>query len=293
MAVITTAVTAPATILAFSLGVVERIGEWTSRVTRASLLAADFGHYYPCIVWSCPNSESRPVRMTSHRPSVLAHERFVADRENFAGLDLAARFERIERTNLWGAATSVSGLGSEDPATVAIREELPSLLRRLGARSLLDAPCGDAGWVGRIKLDVDYTGIDIVPSLIEANSARVARGELAGRFLTADITRDALPQADLILCRDCLVHLSFTNIARAVANFRASGARFLLATTFPEWDGNCDCEDGDWRALNMTRAPFDWPAPRELINERCEEGGGGWRDKSLGLWRLDELPGQA
>jgi len=27
-----------------------------------------------------------------------------------------------------------------------------------------------------------------------------------------------------------------------------------------------------------------------LINERCDEGGGGWRDKSLGLWRLDELP---
>jgi len=64
---------------------------------------------------------------------VLAHERFLADRENFAGLDLAARFERIERTNLWDAATSVSGLGSEDPATAAIREALAPLLQRLGA----------------------------------------------------------------------------------------------------------------------------------------------------------------
>jgi hypothetical protein len=27
-----------------------------------------------------------------------------------------------------------------------------------------------------------------------------------------------------------------------------------------------------------------------LIDERCEEGDGGWRDKSLGLWRLDDLP---
>src|SRR6478752_4124406 len=101
--------------------------------------------------------------MISKRPAVLAHERFVADRENFSGLDLAARFERIERTNLWGAATSVSGLGSEDPATAAIRDALPSLLQRLAARSLLDAPCGDAGWIGRMKLDIDYTGIDIVP----------------------------------------------------------------------------------------------------------------------------------
>ena len=228
--------------------------------------------------------------MIAHRPSVLAHERFIADRENFAGLDLAARFERIERTNLWGAATSVSGLGSEDRATAAIREALPDLLQRLGARSLLDAPCGDAGWIGSMKLGVDYTGIDIVPSLIVANSERAARGELTGRFRVADITRDALPSVDVILCRDCLVHLGFDNIARALANFRASGARFLLATTFPEWDGNHDCEDGDWRALNMEKAPFGWPAPRVLINERCDEGGGGWRDKSLGLWRLDELP---
>lgn len=228
--------------------------------------------------------------MITNRPPVLAHERFVADRDNFVGLDLAAQFERIEKTNLWGAVTSVSGLGSEDPATAAIREMLPALLRRLGVRLLLDAPCGDAGWIGRMALDVDYAGLDIVPSLIEANRERVARGELVVRFRITDITRDALPSADLILCRDCLVHLSFDNIARAVTNFRASGARFLLVTTFPEWNGNRDCEDGDWRALNMTKAPFNWPSPRELINERCEEGGGGWRDKSLGLWRLDELP---
>ncbi|MDE5460396.1 class I SAM-dependent methyltransferase [Bradyrhizobium sp. CSS354] len=228
--------------------------------------------------------------MIAKRPPVLAHERFAADRDNFAGLDLAARFERIEQTNLWGAASSVSGLGSEDPATAAIREALPALLQRLGAHSLLDAPCGDAGWIGRIKLDLDYTGIDIVPSLIAANSERAARGELVGRFRVADITRDALPKADVILCRDCLVHLSFDNISRAMANFRASGAHFLLVTTFPEWDGNRDCEDGDWRALNMEKAPFDWPAPHALINERCEEGNGGWRDKSLGLWAMDELP---
>src|SRR5262249_52047244 len=155
--------------------------------------------------------------MIPNRPPVLAHERFVVDRENFAGLDLAARFERIEQTNLWGAATSVSGLGSEDRATAAIREALPGLLQRCGARSLLDAPCGDAGWIGSVKLDVDYTGIDIVPSLIAANTARAARGEMRGRFLVADITSDALPACDLVLCRDCLVHLSFQNIARAVA----------------------------------------------------------------------------
>jgi hypothetical protein len=228
--------------------------------------------------------------MNTNRPPVLAHERFVADRASFAGLDLPARFERILQTNLWGAATSASGLGSETAATEAVREALPGLLQRLGARSLLDAPCGDAGWILDCVRDLDYTGIDIVPSLIGVNSLRAKHGEVTHRFLVADITRDALPRSDLILCRDCLVHLSFDNIHRAIARFRESGSRWLLTTTFPEWEVNTDCEDGDWRALNMERAPFGWPAPAELINERCDEGDGGWRDKSLGLWPIAELP---
>jgi hypothetical protein len=224
------------------------------------------------------------------RPPVLAHERFVADRANFAGLDLRARFDHIAQTNLWGAATSTSGLGSETTAAAAVREALPNLLRRLGVHSLLDAPCGDAGWIGDCLQGLDYIGVDIVSSLITANTLRAQCGEIAGRFLTADITRDALPDADLILCRDCLVHLSFGNIHRALARFRASGARWLLTTTFPAWGVNSDCEDGDWRALNLQQAPFSWPAPAERINELCDEGNGGWRDKSLGLWRLADLP---
>ena len=228
--------------------------------------------------------------MTTARPPVLAHERFVAERENFSDLDLAARFDRIVATNMWGAATSVSGLGSEDAATAAIREALPPLLRRLDVHSLLDAPCGDGSWISACELQVDYTGIDIVPSLVAANSQRAENNGFAGRYLVRDMTADALPYADFVLCRDCLVHLSFENIARAVARFRDSGAHWLLTTTFPEWDENSDCEDGDWRALNLQKAPFGWPSPIELINERCDEGDGGWRDKSLGLWRIADLP---
>ena len=222
----------------------------------------------------------------SSRPPVLAHQRFVADRKSFAGLSLQQRFQRIHDTNLWGAAESVSGLGSEIDATATLRAGLPALLKRLGATSLLDAPCGDAGWIASVDLGVRVVGIDIVPDLIEALRARAARGEIKGDYHLADITADDLPSCDAILCRDCLVHLSFANIARAVQNFRRSGAAWLITTTFPEWQQNLDCEDGDWRALNFARAPFDWGAPADLVNENCMEAGGGWRDKSLGVWRL-------
>jgi len=222
----------------------------------------------------------------SDRPPVLAHQRFLNDRGSFAGLNLAQRFQRIHDTNLWGAPASLSGLGSEIDATAALRAELPRLLEKLDVASLLDAPCGDAGWINRANLDVRYVGVDIVPSLIERLQARAAAAEINGEYYLADITRDPLPRCDAVLCRDALVHLSFANIERAVANFQASGAAWLIATTFPEWQTNGDCEDGDWRALNFERAPFDWGPPAELINENCTEAGGGWRDKSLGVWRL-------
>jgi hypothetical protein len=217
---------------------------------------------------------------------VLAHRRFAADRKSFAGLNLAQRFQRIHASNLWGAAESTSGPGSEMDATAALRAELPRLLARLGITSLLDAPCGDAGWINQSRLGVRYVGIDIVPDLVERLQAGAAAGEIGGDYLLADVTRDPLPRCDAILCRDCLVHLSFANIERAAANFRRSGATWLIATTFPQWQTNRDCEDGDWRALNFERAPFSWGAPVELLNENCTEAGGGWRDKSLGVWRL-------
>jgi SAM-dependent methyltransferase len=224
----------------------------------------------------------------SDRPPVLAHQRFLEDRHVFAGLNLRERFQRIHDTNLWGAA-STSGLGSEIEATSTLRTELPRLLRRVEVVSLLDAPCGDGGWINSTDLGVKVTGIDIVPELIARLRERATRGEICGDYHTADITCDVLPSCDAILCRDCLVHLSFANIFRAIENFRRCGAVWLITTTFPDWQNNADCEDGDWRALNFERPPFSWGAPVELLNENCVEAGGGWRDKSLGVWRLSEI----
>lgn len=95
--------------------------------------------------------------------------------------------------------------------------------------------------------------------------------------MVADITVNPLPTADLILCRDCLVHLSFAHIDAALANFRASGARWLLTTTFPMIEENVDCEDGDWRALNLTLPPFCW------LQLKCSLANHVWRPMERGV----------
>jgi hypothetical protein len=104
-----------------------------------------------------------------------------------------------------------------------------------------------------------------------------------------DLTRDRLPPADLLFCRDCLVHLSYADIRRALGNAVRSDILHILTTTFPDGETNEDIVTGDWRVLDLERAPFHLPAPMRILNEGCTEGGGVFADKSLGLWRAEDL----
>lgn len=228
--------------------------------------------------------------MARHRQPVLAHQRFVAREGELRGLSQRELFSEIWRSNLWGADESRSGLGSEEQATTRLTTELPPLLKRFGIRTLLDIPCGDFGWLGRTELDLDaYIGADIVEEIVGLNATRFATDDGRIGFRQLDLLTDPLPATDAVLCRDCLVHLSFANIERAFANIAASGSRWLIATTFVDHHDNCDIADGDWRLLNLQTAPFNLPPPAALLNEGCREAGGTYDDKSLGVWRISDL----
>ena len=205
------------------------------------------------------------------------------------GGDHRAIFTRIYCRNEWGDAESVSGPGSTRARGEEFRDDLAALLERLEARVLLDAPCGDFNWIGPVADRMErYVGVEVVPELVERNRAR--HGGPGRTFLQADVTRDPLPRADVILCRDCLVHFSFADAWAALANFRRSGATWLCTTTFLDTRVNVDIRTGGWRELNLREAPFHFPPPEALVDERCTHSGGRYRSKRLGLWRLDSLP---
>ena len=185
---------------------------------------------------------------------------------------------------------SVSGSGSCLAQTAELRELLPVLLDDLGVRSLLDAPCGDFNWMQHVRLPVDeYIGADMLGELVANNQWRHAGP--GRRFVRADILRDPLPQVDAVLCRDLLVLLSYDDIRQAVRNFKASGATYLITTTFTRGRPNQDLGGAEWRPLDLTGAPFNYPAPLRVLNEKCTEAGGAFSDKSLGVWRLSDLEG--
>ena len=194
-------------------------------------------------------------------------------------------FREIYLNRRWGGEPS-SGPGASLEQTKVIRMELPKLISEFSIETMLDIPCGDFQWMRHVDLSTcHYIGADVLPELVYANSQQYGHD-----FRVLDITRDPLPQVNMILCRDCLVHFPFEHIRRAIDNIRRSGSRYLLTTTFSARDQNTDGELGKWRTLNLQLPPMSFPQPLNLINENCTEYEGNYSDKSLGLWRIIDLP---
>jgi hypothetical protein len=201
---------------------------------------------------------------------------------------MSSIFADVYKSGAWGLTESRSGFGSNLIQTAIIRNELPAVIRALGANSILDIPCGDWYWMRHVELGVkSYIGADVLPSLIEKHRREFSA---PGReFRTLDISSDLLPPVDVVFCRDCLVHFSFEDVHRALENLRRSRARYLITTTFPTRTGNSDIETGQWRPLNLCIAPFNLPPPLRLINEGCTEAANSFADKSLGVWKIADI----
>jgi len=121
--------------------------------------------------------------------------------------------------------------------------------------------------------------VDVLWTLIAENQKKF--GAPHRNFLRLDITRDALPKADLILCRDCLVHFSFQDIFRALPKFQEQQRQISV-------DHNVHRPTAQYRHHNRRLAavepappPFNFPAPLKVIDEKCTENRGQYRDKNL------------
>lgn len=204
-----------------------------------------------------------------------------ASRQHLRLPDAKSRFTDIFERKAWGPLESASGYGSSVQYTERLRAGLPDLFARLGVKRVLDAPCGDFNWMRLVveANDIDYTGGDIVEPLIEQNRARYPLPRV--RFMVLDITRDPLPEADLMICRDCLFHLSFADVRAFFENFARSNIPWLLTTTHMNAGlfRNEDIETGDFRRIDLFLPPFNLPPdvawrvedwmPPEAMREMC------------------------
>lgn len=192
-------------------------------------------------------------------------------------------FTNIFRKNWWNNAESRSGWGAEMRRTVAIRAALPLFVQRHSIRSLLDAPCGDFHWMQHVEWPdgFRYVGGDIVHDLIVDN-----RGKYPGtEFMELNVLSDPLPAVDSWFARDLMIHFPDEAIRTALDQFRRSGIRYLLATTYPNARRNTDIKFGQVRHLNLCAPPFNLPPPFEVLREDDDPQTG----RVIGAWQRSDI----
>lgn len=197
-----------------------------------------------------------------------------------------AAMAQIYEKHLWGGTASdfYSGKGSHHPNYVepylkVVSDFLQSFEH---PPSMCDLGCGDFN-VGKKLIDLtsSYIAIDIVDELIERNKKLFEADNL--EFHRLDISKHALPAADVVILRNVLQHLSNAEI-KAVVEQLDQFNFILLTEHLPEGDfvPNLDIISGQGIRLkkksgvDITAAPFYYnpKKQRELLRIPYEIDGG-------------------
>lgn len=185
----------------------------------------------------------------------------------------ADAFADIYHRGIWPGLCSRSGPGS-DPFHPMVRVAIAALdmaVDLIGARSILDAACGDAAWIEAHFLsrhpEISYTGADIVSHIIEENRQRHPSSL---RFAAADLSdavtcEQRLPRADLVFSKETLNHMFVEDAVHAVCNLRSTKSRYLLTNIHRGAPNN----RGAAKGAHAHYAPYDYSLPPFNLKKIC------------------------
>lgn len=186
------------------------------------------------------------------------------------------------------------GYGSKPVNTEKAQLFIQEYIDRFEIKSINDAGCGDFSWMKMIDLDgIKYAGFDINSEMLKETRKLHPKID----FFEHDVVNQILPKADLIICRDCLFHLPFESILKALRLFKKSDSKWLIATSHPDKvvnqdlgdmvyssnDGKYYNENYGFRELNLRLDPINLPKPIDWIDEKPTY------NRILAIWNLQEI----
>jgi SAM-dependent methyltransferase len=180
-------------------------------------------------------------------------------------------FTRIYENGGWGrnaAGEGISGNGS----VIANAQPYVDLLKKFivehNVKSVVDVGCGDwelhkyISWEG-----IRYYGYDVVSSVIERDIQKYGTSKI--QFICGDGITGNLPNADLLICKDVLMHLPNSYIHTFLSKIRkfkyclvTNDIALPAAAALPI---NNDISIGKWRLLDLTKPPFGIKAQTLLV----------------------------
>jgi len=213
-----------------------------------------------------------------------------------SGVNLTESFQNVYDKAMWGQEGGKSGGGSTLKSTLSIRHFLYTFIIEHDIKSFLDAPCGAMVWQKAMLHHIQethtiiYTGMDIVPSVIEDNKMAFSN-EKTWSFQWVDISSTPIVNKyDMIMSRDVFFHLTFDKIMCALNNFKNSNSKYLIATSNPgasnAYDANSwqmRLNEGGFREVDLMAAPISLPKPAFLLEEKEAS-------RIMGVWELANIP---
>jgi len=209
--------------------------------------------------------------------------------DKYKNLSTEQVFTKIYKDGVWGKSKDknqlfFSGSGSHTPFIVttyvdAVQEFLFSFKQK---PSVVDLGCGDFSVGSKIRhLCCRYIACDIVKPVIKFNKKKYKNMDVEFKIL--DITKDELPEGDVVFIRQVLQHLSNDQINSVLPKILSKYKYMVLTEHLPSSEKfihNVDKKAGpDIRldvnsGLVLTSAPFDIKIKEECCLCEVEEIGG-------------------
>ena len=228
-------------------------------------------------VTTCQTNEHRRPRSHASNVTQYATDKYSLEKS------LEDEFSKIYETGAWGGGEVINGVkfggsgpGSLMSSTEKVRRTLDVIINaikdNLGKERIrvLDMPCGDMVWMRHYleqRTDVDYTGMDIVGSLIDRHNNVLAGEHPSWKFEQHDVVNDPLQERyDLIFSRQMTQHLGTEDTMRVLQHF-SDGGNFLLITNYSQVHANIPLNTGTawrFREQNFLIEPY------RLIEPICE-----------------------
>jgi SAM-dependent methyltransferase len=169
-------------------------------------------------------------------------------------------FSNIYSQAVWGKnakGEGFSGGGSLLKNCLEYNKYLENFMLKHNIRSVVDAGCGDwestqyINWNG-----VEYFGCDVVESVIKKNIARFAAPNIY--FVHGNLVTMDLPQADLLICKHVLQHLTNDDIQRFIPQLKKYKYCLMTNEVYPHslTSDNPDIEVGGGHKIDLRKAPF-------------------------------------
>ncbi len=175
-------------------------------------------------------------------------------------MNLTTTFNKIYSSNRWIFGSGTGSVAINNRKYIQFVQKF--LTSHEDIECILDVGCGD--WQIGHKIDwghCKYIGIDVSDYVLAETKRKYETDTI--KFHVIDAANDVLPDADLVIIKDVLEHLSFDKIQRILD--KTDKYKYILIQNDINIleTINYDIDNGGYRKLDITKAPFHFKA--ELV----------------------------